>query len=91
MKIKFSSDNLHLNKTLKLHNMTIIIRSVIEEDGKFFQMNVCMNYKCQNMIEQIFQKELMLTKRMHQKSVIFEIIGTSPVPSYKSRRNFQVD
>ena len=35
MKIKFNSDDsLFLNKTLKLHNMTIIIRSVHEEDGK---------------------------------------------------------
>ena len=37
MKVKFNSDNsLPLNKTLKLHNMTIIIRSVFEEDGKFY-------------------------------------------------------
>ena len=37
MKIKFNSDDsLPLNKTLKLHNMTIIIRSVFEEDGKFY-------------------------------------------------------
>ena len=36
MKIKFNShDNLPLNKTLKLHNMTIIIRSVFEE-GKYY-------------------------------------------------------
>ena len=36
MKIKFSSDdNLPLNKILKLHNLTIIIRSVFEEDGKY--------------------------------------------------------
>ena len=36
MKIKFNSDdNLPLNKTIKLHNMTIIIRSVFEKDGKF--------------------------------------------------------
>ena len=36
-KIKFSSDyNLSLNKTLKLHNITIIIRSVFEEDGKYY-------------------------------------------------------
>ena len=35
MKIKFNADdNLPLNKTLKLHNITIIIRSVFEEDGK---------------------------------------------------------
>ena len=37
MKIKFSSDdNLPLNKTLKLHNITIIIRSVFEENGKYY-------------------------------------------------------
>ena len=37
MKIKFNSDgNLPLNKTLKLYNITIIIRSVFEEDGKFY-------------------------------------------------------
>ena len=37
IKIKFSSDdNLPLNETLKLHNRTIIIRSVFEEDGKFY-------------------------------------------------------
>ena len=36
MKIKFDTDNnLPLNKMLKLHNLTIIIRSVFEEDGKF--------------------------------------------------------
>ena len=37
MKIKFNNDNnLPLNKTLKLHNMTRIITSVFKEDGKFF-------------------------------------------------------
>ena len=37
MKIKFNSDNdLPLNKPLKLHNMTIIVRSVFEEDGKLY-------------------------------------------------------
>ena len=37
MKIKFNSeDDLPLNKTLKLHAMTIIIRSVFEEDGKLY-------------------------------------------------------
>ena len=37
IKIKFDTDdNLPLNKTLKLHNMKIIIRSVFEEDGKFY-------------------------------------------------------
>ena len=35
MKVKFNSDdNLPLNKPLNFHNMTITIRSVLEEDGK---------------------------------------------------------
>ena len=37
MKIKFNSDdNLPLNKPLTFHNMTIIIRSVFEENGKLY-------------------------------------------------------
>ena len=37
MKIKFNSDDdLPLNKPLKFHVMTIIIRSVFEEDGKLY-------------------------------------------------------
>ena len=37
MKIKINSDdNLPLNKPLKFHNMTINIRSVVEEDGKLY-------------------------------------------------------
>ena len=37
MKIKFNSDDeLALNKPLKFHAMTIIIRSVFEEDGRLY-------------------------------------------------------
>ena len=37
IKTKFNSDaDLPLNKPLKFHNMTIIIRSVFEEDGKLY-------------------------------------------------------
>ena len=37
MNIKFNSgDNLPLNKILKIHNMTIVIRSVFQEDGKYY-------------------------------------------------------
>ena len=37
MKIKFNSDeNLPLNKILKLHMLTTILRSVFEEDGKYY-------------------------------------------------------
>ena len=47
MKIKFNADdNLPLNKLLKLHLLTIIVRCVFEEDGKFYlQPYVCMMYK----------------------------------------------
>ena len=37
MKIKFNSnDDLPLNKILKLHMLTNIVRSVFEEDGKYY-------------------------------------------------------
>ena len=37
MKIKLNSDdNLPLNNPLKLHNLTIIFRSVFEEDAKYY-------------------------------------------------------
>ena len=37
MKIKFNSDDdLPLNKQLKFHNVTITIRSVFSENGKFY-------------------------------------------------------
>ena len=37
MKIKFNSDdNLPLNKILKLHNLTIVVRSVFQKDGKYY-------------------------------------------------------
>ena len=37
MKIKFNTDdNLLLNKPLKLHLLTIIVRCIFAEDGKFY-------------------------------------------------------
>ena len=49
-KIKLNSDdNLPLNKILKLHNLTIVVRSIFQRKKsiihKFSQMSVCMNYK----------------------------------------------
>ena len=36
MKVKFNSDDdLPSNKILKLHMLTIVVRSVFEEDGKY--------------------------------------------------------
>ena len=50
MNIKFNSgDNLPLNKILKLHMLTVIVRFVFQEENnyihKFLWMNVCMSYK----------------------------------------------
>ena len=46
MKIKFNSDdNLPLNKQLKFSAMTIAVRSVFEDDGKFYPqiyLNECL-------------------------------------------------
>ena len=37
MKVKFNSDvNLPVNKLLKLHMLTVILRHVFEEDGKYY-------------------------------------------------------
>ena len=48
MKIKFNSDdNLSLNKILKLHNLKIIVRSVFEEDGKYYPQVFLDEYLCE--------------------------------------------
>ena len=55
MKIKVNSDdNLPLNKALKLHNLTVVIRSPFEEDGKYypqFSLDECLYelWKCSSM------------------------------------------
>ena len=56
MKIKFDTDDdLPLNKQLKFHMSTIVIRSVFEDEGKFYPslfrwVIVWVTYKCQNTI-----------------------------------------
>ena len=71
MKIKYNwDDDLPLNKTLKLRNMVIIVRSVFLEGNRYYPqvfLNECLCKK--------FLKELMLMKQVHQKSVIFGTIG----------------
>ena len=70
IKNKFNSDDdLLLNKPLKFHAMTIIIRSVFEEGGKLY-LQVVLDDAL------MFQKELTLIKQVHQKNVCFVIIGT---------------
>ena len=51
MKIEFNSDdNLPLKKLLKFHMMTMIIRSVFEEDGKVYPQDVLGDALCELII-----------------------------------------
>ena len=81
MKIKFNSDDdLPLNKPLKFHAMTIIIRSVFEEGGKLYPQVYLDEalyelWKCYSTKNLVFQKKLTLIKQVHQKNVCFVIIG----------------
>ena len=50
MKIKFNSDDeLPLNKTIKIYNVTIVVRAIFMKIAniihKFSQMNICINYR----------------------------------------------
>ena len=46
--MKFNSDyNLPLNKMLKLYNLTLIVRSVFEEDGEYYPQVFLDEYLCE--------------------------------------------
>ena len=69
MKIKFSSDNdFPLNKPLKFHAMTIIIRSVFEEGGKVYPQVFLDDALhelqiCYSTTKLMFQKKLILSNK----------------------------
>ena len=68
MKLKFNLDNdLPLNKTLKLYNMVIVVKSVIHESNKYYT---------QVLLNECSYKSLMLTKPMVHASALFVITGT---------------
>ena len=81
MKIKFDTDNkLPLNKQLKLHMLTILVRYVFEEGDKLYPqlyLDDCFYrlWKCYNTKKLMFLKELTLIKHVYQKNVCFVIIG----------------
>ena len=85
MKIKFDTDdNLPLNQQLKLHMLAIIVKSVFEDDGKFYRQLYLVDclyeiWEGCSTKKLIFQKELALIKQLHQKNVCFVIIGTKDV------------
>ena len=68
IKIKLDSDDdLILGKILSLHNMAIVVRSVFQEDNKYylqFFLDECYNTK-----ELMFQKELALINQINQSNV----------------------
>ena len=76
MNIKFNSDdNLPLNKILKLHNLTIVVRSVFQEKSRYYPqvfLDECLYEleKCYNKKDLMFQKKLTL---INQKNVWFVI------------------
>ena len=85
IKNKFNSDDdLLLNKPLKFHAMTIIIRSVFEEGGKLY-LQVVLDDAL------MFQKELTLIKQVHQKNVCFAIIGTLKMLDLDSNHMFVIN
>ena len=81
MKIKFDTDDhLLLNKQLKLHLVTIIIRPIFEEDDELYPQvflgdALYDSQKCYSTKKLIFQKDLTLIKQVHQNNVSFVIIG----------------
>ena len=97
MKIKFyTDDNLPLNKQLKLNMLTIIVRSSFEERGKLYPQVFLGDalhelQKCSNTKTLMFQKDLTLTKQVHQKNVCFVIIGTSKMLDLNLNRMFETN
>ena len=77
MKIKFNSDDeLPLNKTIEIRNMTIVIKAVFSENSKYYPQVFLDEYlyklwKNIKMLIRKFLKELMLLRQANQKSGIF--------------------
>ena len=74
-KIRFESDdNLPLNKTLKLHMLTVFVRSAAEKDAKYYpqifadESLYALEKGC-NTVEVMFLKELTLITEVRQKGV----------------------
>ena len=97
MKIKFDSDNdLPFNKPLKVHAMTIIIRSVFEEGGKLYRQDFLDGaldelQKCYSTKKIIFQKELTQIKQVHQNNICFAIIGILKILGFNLNHMFVIN
>ena len=81
-KIKVDSYySLPLEKSLTLHNVIILIKSVFYIIKIYSNclkiISFCVNYRCYIMIESMLLKELILTEQLHQKRLIFVFIGVT--------------
>ena len=88
MKIKFNSaDNLALNKMLKLHNLTVIIKSVFQEDGKYYPqvfLDECLYEVLMLEYDRIdISERIDVNKTNASKSVMFVITGILLDKGYK--------
>ena len=94
MNIKFDSDDdLHLNKTIEIPIVTIVIRAVFHENNKYYTqvfLDECLYkiLKCYIMIELAFMK---LIKQVHQNSVTFVTIGISWIIVWSFNQMFAID
>ena len=100
MKIKFNSDdNLTLNKKLKYYNLTVIVRSIFEEDGNyypqfFFKTNAskeCDIYHYWCILDKGIKYELFLSNGCHnlmQKAVNFNDVTIVSIKGNDYRIHF---
>ena len=97
MKIKFeSNDNLPTDNIVNMHQVTIIIRSVFAQDGKFYPQLFLDDAlyelkKCYDIKKSMFQKELIEIKLVHQKNVNFVTIGFLRILDLNLKNTFVID
>ena len=78
----FSDDDLPPNKTLGLYNMVIVVRAVFYEGNRYYWQIFLDTFlyesktiqNCYIMIELTFLNVLILTRQVHQKSIIESVV-----------------
>ena len=97
MILKFeSNDNLPTDNIVNMHQVTIIIRSVFAQDGKFYPQLFLDDAlyeleKCYDIKKSMFQKELIEIKLVHQKNVNFVTIGFLRILDLNLKNTFVID
>ena len=69
-KIRLFDSNLPIEKIIKIPSITIVIKSLIEKDNKFY-LELSLNH-CYNTIELIFLKALtLISAKKHLRDVVY--------------------